>query len=329
MTIPKDAGLSHLADVANEQALTFHYPIKKKREPRRLRPNLDAIRYLEIEQEHPTAIFEEFHISEAQTDGEVITDFKVQRANGWFDAKRANMYPRPMFQALPLSASSSMEVRYPKPCPACDDWSRTARCEEHHDRDGVAGLSMGGSRRIERAERAGQVLAYASPDRAASMADYFRTVLQDSLGNISRRNEALANQSLLYSAEVRDPNAGRPGYHYHFGQDRWIPDTDDALGDFRAGAVRGRDVTYSEVSADERLATEWERQNGIGLAEVLSQIDRVPDRLLGPTRERWLDRIEGLPSGSIEITNATIEVNGETLQGVQSFTIHIQGDPSA
>lgn len=127
MTIPKDAGLSRLADVSNEQALTFHYPVKRRGEKRRLRPNLEAIRYLEVSSETDT------EITDVQVLGtsEEWAEMNGVRALGWYGAKRSGHYPRRMFDVFELEASSSNTVAYPKPCPDCLDFSRTWACAEH------------------------------------------------------------------------------------------------------------------------------------------------------------------------------------------------------
>jgi hypothetical protein len=247
MTIPKNAGLSHLADVSNEQALTFHYPVKKKGQPRRLRPNLDAIRYLEIESETDTEIREEYGAGEAVFNDEEVylgVEFKIERALGYFSARQRNMYPWPMFQVFQVSGFKAKMIGYLSPCPDCDDWSRTSRCTEHHDRDGFAGLKKGDERRRarqrERDRATGRrvVNAYASPN----------------------------------SGLVRDAN-----------------------GNIRV-AVDSPEPLY---------------------------LSAVPDELYRPVRERWAEAVASLPDGSITINNVVLEVNGETLQGVQSFTIHI------
>lgn len=146
MTIPKNAGLSHLADVANP---IKHYPIKKKGQRRRLVPNWDAIRYLEDESWTDTEISEELDAGEAVLDDDAVhlgTEFKIQRALGYFSARQKGMYPWPMFQTFPATSFKINSVPY-SPCPDCDDFSRTSKCEVHHDRDGVAGLKMGDERR--------------------------------------------------------------------------------------------------------------------------------------------------------------------------------------
>lgn len=278
MTIPKNAGLSHLADVAREAyGVELYYPIKKRRQPRRLDPNWAGIEWLEQQSETDTEISEEYDAGEYDG-GETV--FRVQRALGWNSARRMGMYPWPMFQCFPAVSFKASMFRYLDPCPDCDDWSRTSKCEVHHDRDGVAGLKMGHERRNRR------IVDATPPERRLAMADYFRQVVDNSEArytpNDGRRYFTQADQDVerrrqarLYTqapctcsmctGRTQDPNEGRPGYHYNLASDRWERDTNDALGDFRAG-------------------------------------------------------------GSITINNATIEVNGETVQGIQSFTIHIEGD---
>lgn len=329
MTIPKSAGLSRLADVADESIGVHSYPVKKKGQPRRLDPNWGAINWLESETETDTEISEEYDAGESVFDGEgnfLGTDFLIQRALGYFSARQAGMYPWPMFQTF-ATFKASMSP-YPDPCPDCDDWSRTSRCEVHHDQDGVAGLKMGDERRRarqrERDRAAGRrVVAYAPAERP-SMVDYFRQVVDNSEARYTsmadyfrtftwaeqedERDRQMREQARLYAQtpctcsmcqpRATDPNEGRPGYHYSLANDRWERDTPDALGDFRAG---GR---------------------GFQMPDLLN-LDRVPGDLISAEA---LNRLRNLPDGSITINNATIEVNGETVQGIQSFRINIEGD---
>lgn len=64
-----------------------------------------------------------------------------------------------------------------------------------------------------------------------------------------------------------DPNWGRSGYHYNVAADRWVANVPGT-----AMSVRGETVTYPEVSAVERMAAEWERQNGVHLTEAVQRI---------------------------------------------------------
>jgi hypothetical protein len=177
MAVPKDAGLSHPADIGR---IELHYPIKKRGERRRLSPNSAGIEWLEASTETETELLEYA--------GDWAGDASLQamRALGWARARIGGLYPRPMFQlvatgeGVPESGS-----RYRDPCPDCDDWSRTARCAEHHDRDGIRGLKMGGVRQMERSELPlGYFSASLSPDRgvpvpAASVNIYDRITQAD------------------------------------------------------------------------------------------------------------------------------------------------------
>lgn len=285
MTIPKNAGLSHLADVSNEQALTFHYPVKKKGQPRQLRPNLDAIRYLEIESETDTEIHSEHDAGETVwEDGACVGfEFKVQRALGYFSACQRSMYPWPMFQVFQVSGFKAKMIGYLSPCPDCDDWSRTSRCTEHHDRDGVAGLKMGDERRRarqrERDRATGRrvVNAYASPNSR---------LVRDANGNIR-----VAVDSPERDRQMRE----------------------------QLGLYAQTPCTCSMCQPRPRPTD----PGGFRMPELLD-LDRVPDELLPGSliTAAALDRLRSLPDGTL-----TIEVNGETVQGIQSFTINIdEGD---
>lgn len=169
----KHSGLSQLADTAREmmqpnKPSARHYPVKKRQEKRVLNPNWLGIAHLEAEALGDTEIISEYPYGEYIDDDLMLgPEFVHLRASGFYQAKRDGMYPRPMFQVFDLEISSSSQISYADPCPACDDWSRTARCEEHHDRDGAAGLKLGRQRREERNRRldpAADSLRYAMPD---------------------------------------------------------------------------------------------------------------------------------------------------------------------
>jgi hypothetical protein len=116
------------------------YPVRRRGERRRLNPNQAGINWLEGE-----AFQAATEITEIYLAGE-LNEFRVSVADGWYGAKHNGMYPRPMFQVFGLEVSS-MIGRQVTPCPDCDNWAYTSRCQVHHDRDGIAGLEMGPSRR--------------------------------------------------------------------------------------------------------------------------------------------------------------------------------------
>jgi hypothetical protein len=110
-----------------------HYPVKRKGEPRRLNPNLDGIAWLE------GGRFLDDTDLELTSVGRLI-------ALGWYEARQKGMYPRALFETFDIQASSFTPQNY-LGCPGCDDFSRTARCADHHDRDGIGGLMLGAGRR--------------------------------------------------------------------------------------------------------------------------------------------------------------------------------------
>jgi len=116
------------------------YPVRHRGERRRLNPNQAGIAWLEEQSETDTEIAEIYSVA--------IGELRVQRALGYYSAKRRDMYPWPMFQTF--SDFKANMLPYPNPCPDCDDWARTSRCTSHHDLDGIAGLKMGDGRRQTR-----------------------------------------------------------------------------------------------------------------------------------------------------------------------------------
>jgi hypothetical protein len=127
----KYGGLSQLADTVTPD----HYPIKRRGQKRTLNPNWTAVAWIEATQLGDTELLPEDEVG----DGFMGDNMYVDRAVGGIYARRNGHYARPMFQALPLEASSSASISYPNPCPACLDFSRSWACEEHgeipYDRD--------------------------------------------------------------------------------------------------------------------------------------------------------------------------------------------------
>lgn len=117
----KNAGLSRLADVSNEQNGVFSYPVKKKGQRRRLTPNWSGIKWLEAD-EAATEIEERCAV---ETEGLVYTF-----AYGRHD----KIYRRPMFQLIPTETASPGRSMHGHACP-CGDFSRTAYCDEHGELD--------------------------------------------------------------------------------------------------------------------------------------------------------------------------------------------------
>lgn len=113
----KNAGLSHLADVANK---ADHYPVKKRWEPRRLNPNYDAIRWLEEATHEATKI--------AWSEPDRCTDEELQILHA--EGADVRNYNRPMFQVLPRDAFSGMGASV-TPCMSCDRFDRSWACEDH------------------------------------------------------------------------------------------------------------------------------------------------------------------------------------------------------
>lgn len=276
MTIPKNAGLSRLAEAASP---IEYYPIKKKGQPRRLRPNLDAIRYLEAEQEQPTEIFELYDAGEA-IPGSFVSEYKIQRANGWYDAKRDGMYPRPMFQTFDLVISSSNMVPYLEPCPDCDDWSRTSKCEEHFD-DGSEGLRKGADRRAARNERRnGPVTVYSDAPTDGGPRGIVNTLLES----------------------------------YR----QFIDDTEARFYDPQAEQIEERD--RQERATARYVDSQMRRSGCTCSMCTGSYVhlSSVPEELLGPTRDTLLERVQDLSrpfTMTLEITGDTTQASASMQHG--------------
>ncbi len=146
-------GLSHLADVARDltQPGEACYPVRRKGERRRLNPNQAGIDWLEgrctdgRDFLDATEIVDEDPAGEVigeDSSGEQVYEYRALRARGAYAARSKGLYVRPIFQTLHPGRGSGQSLRYPAPCPDCDDWSRTSRCAQHHDRDGIEGLGL-------------------------------------------------------------------------------------------------------------------------------------------------------------------------------------------
>lgn len=114
---PKSSGLALLADTANEQQGTYHYPVKRKGQPRALLPNRAAIAWLEADEASTEIEYQDVVV----TDGLIYT---------FAYGRRGKSHPRPMFQIV-HDGTTAFGWRMPgRGCP-CGDFSRTAYCDEH------------------------------------------------------------------------------------------------------------------------------------------------------------------------------------------------------
>lgn len=315
MTIPKNesgrgpdttyAGLSRPSDVANP---VEHYPVRRRGTKRRLNPNWDAIRWLEDGQ------LDDTEISDAKVlgDGDWASMLGV-RALGWYSAKRSGHYPRRMFDIFGLEVSSSSMIHYPSPCPDCHDFSRTWACAEHPE------IKWDTARRCW--VRPGTPIWYElHPDDRPEDFEPQPTAYHDTgarppgAGELYDRMIEMFGRALPLPDEHRpvrvvsidtDPNRGRPGYHYSLTRDRWVPDS---------GVVEGQRVSHRYIAADERLTAEWERQNGIPLADALRSLEFETPRGV-------------LPDASQTLTGTfTLEITGDTTQAsASSFRIEVRG----
>lgn len=124
-------GLSLLADTATELAGgRGHYPVRRRGEVRRLDPNWAGIAWLEAQSLDDTTLLERL----AYSDGSAMAGLVKEAYVGRWMAAEQNNYPRPMFEILHLSVSSTLGARNQAPCPACDNFAYTARCDRHEDR---------------------------------------------------------------------------------------------------------------------------------------------------------------------------------------------------
>lgn len=82
-----------------------------------------------LDQEEQTEIAGHYPAHFCEDDGLITLTTIGARA-----ARRRANYVRPMFQAIPLGASSTIAVRDTDPCPDCDNWAYTSRCAQHAER---------------------------------------------------------------------------------------------------------------------------------------------------------------------------------------------------
>lgn len=113
---PKNSGLALLADTANEEQGTYHYPVRRRGLPRALLPNWDAIRWLEADKRETEIEYTE----NSEADGLLYT-FAYGRIG--------KSYPRPMFQVIHDRALSDFRGVSGTACP-CGDFSRSMYCPD-------------------------------------------------------------------------------------------------------------------------------------------------------------------------------------------------------
>ena len=293
----KNAGLSHLADVANE---ADHYPVKKRWEPRRLNPNYDAIRWLEEATHEATKI--------AWSEPDRCTDEELQILHA--EGADVRNYNRPMFQVLPRDAFSGMGALV-TPCMACDRFDRSWACEEHPE--------VEWDHDLKRWKRPGLVppTAYASPVLPGSIFQMMSAQIEAAY----RREPCTCNLCQArrgFSAEIQNDGQGE------LREGRW------RLPSFEAGEIvtsgRNRPIDLSQYTYTPPFqeirpyvppTPDYDPVEGLstgGMRGILG-LGAVPDTIEEETRRR----VAALPDGTI-----VLHVEGDS----SSFEIEVRPNDS-
>lgn len=133
----ENSGLGQLAEAAKELSnpAGAHYPVRRRGERRELRPNWTAIAWLEAQSLEGTKL-------ECPTpvcpDGDEVAWYThlARRVAPFSPSLHPTNCVRPMIELIDdYSADGRMSGHQyaTNPCPHCDDWSRTARCTQHHE----------------------------------------------------------------------------------------------------------------------------------------------------------------------------------------------------
>lgn len=205
--------------------------------------------------------------------------------------RRMNNYARPMFDVISDGGGLSGAAQPVTPC-QCYRFDQSWACSEHpEDRpDGWEARSSQPTAYDRLIETFGRELPRPSPGFTIRPAD--------------RREFDLSQYT--WTPPPLDPNRNRPGYHYDFATDRWAPD----------GVVEGQPVSYRDIAAEERLTAEWERQNGVPLADAV----RAMRENVSPFTPNLRRRLDALPDASLTLT---LEITGDTTQASAS-TVRIE-----
>ena len=147
----ENSGLGQLAEAAKELSnpAGAHYPVRRRGERRELRPNWTAIAWLEAQSlegtklECPTGVY---------PDGDEVAWYThlARRVAPFSPLLHPTNCVRPMIELIDdYSADGRMSGHQlsNSPCPGCDDWSRTARCTQHHER-GPDSVTLEGMLRV-------------------------------------------------------------------------------------------------------------------------------------------------------------------------------------
>lgn len=138
-------GLSQLADVHKEltDPAGGHYPVRRRGERRELRPNWTGIAWLEAQTlEHTEPLAHSRPVYANDSDEPVWYTWLAARMANRLSASAPRHCVRPMIELvddyqLPEHRMSGSSTSH-RPCPDCDDWSRTARCAEHAEQGPAA-----------------------------------------------------------------------------------------------------------------------------------------------------------------------------------------------
>lgn len=315
---PKHGGLSQLADTADPS----HYPVRRRGQKRALNPNWAGIAWLEAKELANTEV-----MAEPYAEAAGVT---YPRAYGWYAAKRAGHYPRPMMQIFNDGATSSSQMIYQNPCPDCDNWARSWNCPRHEDR-GLEGFREAASRRVGRDD--GRTGLAMPPLLAAGL---IRNA--EGVEPVAARPGEVVTREMMAAIERGAQRASRE--HFRQYQEAFLPppfaprEYDHVQDALRYGlpvyipAEQARpQVEFTGISGAPDPADP--RADGTpGIRDVMRALrpgrewdataDRISNALLPADAGERLNQLEQF-SGEF-----TLQVDGETVEGVQSFTIHIE-----
>ncbi|QMP84442.1 hypothetical protein HUN42_00065 [Streptomyces phage Dagobah] len=203
------SGVSHLADVA---AGKDHYPVRRRGERRRLNPNQAGIAWLSEQAEPVTKTENEIPVINGDHAGLVFT-----RAKGWLAARKEGMYPGPMFKIVHDDVELELRNFWASPsretaCAGCDDWSRTASCDDHPEMPLDVWRTPSARGAFIRAQRSGFSLDLPDPRPTLSLSARRTSSfdLLDSLAERLRRIMTLENEAdgtIVIDFTEEDPRA--------------------------------------------------------------------------------------------------------------------------
>jgi hypothetical protein len=347
--------LSPVQKEGGQEVTDDHYPVRRRGQARRLDPNWTGIAWLEAHSYDDTEIVMSF-VPQGGASSKLGEGLQVDRSRFTEETlpnlpgpRAMPVYIRPMFQVMPLYMSSAQLVRYGKPCATCYDVQYAGRdCPSHPAHrwspEHLRWYLPGNDPAPE------QVSPYRAPTREQAAIDTGER--RNIIGRLLDANSSPpdgAPELLVAIDGAGEPILLQPGIQIT-ARDYMAPELEHyrAQMELYANLITERaaqEITRAVVGESEPQFTgiadvEPDPVQGTPMQDLIDAYRHLADGPDGDTFRRQLSegrwrldeteldrhyRYTPPREGRSETVSPTeVRVDGQTVEGIQSFTIHIE-----